>query len=96
MAVAIVILVFSAFVMGSYVYVLSPANIELSMISEHDESRVTGTTMILCPSKAREMGLCNTDERYLHAEYTLRVAPPPPKRGFEVLASHAGLVSLGL
>jgi hypothetical protein len=33
--------------------------------------------MILCPSKAREMGLCNIDERQLHAKYTLTVSPPP-------------------
>jgi hypothetical protein len=33
--------------------------------------------MILCPSKAREMGLCNIDDRQLHTRYTLTVTPPP-------------------
>ena len=74
MAIVVVILAVSAFIVGSYVYVIPPANIELSMIPEHDE--ITGT-MILCPSKARDMGLCNTDERDLHARYRLVVQPPP-------------------
>jgi len=79
MAIVVVILVVSAFIMGSYVYVIPPAKIEVSMISEHDESRLPeGTTMILCPNKAGEMGLCNTDERDLHAKYRLVVQPPPP------------------
>jgi hypothetical protein len=33
--------------------------------------------MILCPSKARQMGLCNIDERLLHAKYALTVHPAP-------------------
>jgi hypothetical protein len=33
--------------------------------------------MIICPSKAGQMGLCNMDERQLHAKYTLTVGPPP-------------------
>jgi hypothetical protein len=33
--------------------------------------------MMLCPSKAREMGLCNMDDRQLHAKYTFTVTPPP-------------------
>jgi hypothetical protein len=72
-------LIVFAFIMGSYIYVIPPPNIGVSMISEQDESRLTGvTTMILCPSKARDMGLCNTDERDLRAKYRLVVQPPPP------------------
>ena len=36
--------------------------------------------MVLCPSKAREMGLCNMDDRQLHTKYTLTVTPPPIAR----------------
>ena len=79
MAIVVVILVVSAFIVGSYVYLIPPPNIGVSMISEQDESRLTGvTTMILCPSKARDMGLCNTEERDLHAKYRLVVQPSPP------------------
>jgi hypothetical protein len=79
MAIVVVILVVAAFIVGSYVYVIPPPKIGVSMTSEQDESRLTGvTTMILCPSKARDMGLCNTDERDLHAKYRLVVQPPPP------------------
>jgi hypothetical protein len=79
MAIVVVILIVAAFIVGSYVYLIPPPNIGVSMISEQDESLITGvTTMILCPSKARDMGLCNTDERDLHAKYTLVVQPPPP------------------
>jgi len=73
--IVVVILVVSAFIVGSFIYVIPPAIIEVSMNAEHGE--IAGT-MILCPNKAGEMGLCNTDERDLHAKYRLVVQPPPP------------------
>mgnify|MGYP001055318543 CR=1 FL=1 len=79
MTIVVAIIVVSAIIVGSYVYLIPPAKVELRMISEQEESRLTGVTaMILCPSKAGEMGLCNTDERDLHAKYRLVVQPPPP------------------
>jgi hypothetical protein len=80
-AVVVVILVVTAFVVGSYVYVIPPSNIGVRMISDQEESRFTRvTTMILCPGKAKDMGLCNTGERLLHAKYTLAVQPLPPQK----------------
>jgi len=82
MAVVVVILVVFAFIMGSYVYVIPPVKIEVSMISESPSPPFLpeAATMILCPGKAVEMGLCNMDERQLHAKYTLTISPPPITR----------------
>lgn len=79
MTIVVVILAVSAIIVGSYVYVIPPAKIEVSMISESPSPPFLpeAATMILCPGKAGDMGLCNADERDLHAKYTLVVQPPP-------------------
>jgi len=75
-AVAIIILAFSMVIAG-YIYVSPPVRSELSITAEDHEAPFTGL-MILCPSKARELGLCTPGERGLHAKYRLVVQPPPP------------------
>jgi hypothetical protein len=80
-AVAIVILAFSVVIAG-YTYAPSPVQSGLSITAEDHEAPLPPETglMILCPDKAREMGLCNPDERNLHAKYRLTVeALPPPE-----------------
>jgi hypothetical protein len=75
-AIAVVVLVFSLLVGGVGIYVSSPTHTEMEITSTL-EAPFTGL-MILCPSKASEMGLCNPDERQLHAKYRLTVEPSPP------------------
>jgi hypothetical protein len=76
-----VILVVSATVIAGYVYVYAPSSTpsELTMHAEEGGGlqRNVGV-MILCPSKAKEMGLCSVDERDLHAKYSVIVKPSPP------------------
>jgi hypothetical protein len=64
-------------VIAGYIYVSPPVRSELSITAEDHEAPFTGL-MILCPSKARELGLCTPGERGLHAKYRLAVQPPPP------------------
>jgi len=84
-AVVAVISVSASAVVAGYIYaftyVSSPVRSEVSIVAE-DHARhpfwPEMGLMILCPSKARQMGLCGTgDERQLHAKYTVTVNPPP-------------------
>jgi len=58
---------------------VSPPYTELSVkvVALDDEAGMKGI-MILCPDKAREMGLCSTDEKHLHAKYGITIEPAPP------------------
>jgi hypothetical protein len=78
-ALAAVILVVSAAVIAAYIYALPPIESQLSIVGE-DQTPFWSKTglIILCSTKARQMGLCTTPERQLHAKYTITVDPPPP------------------
>jgi hypothetical protein len=47
------------------------------VVALDDEAGMKGI-MILCPDKAREMGLCSPDERHLHAKYGITIEPALP------------------
>jgi hypothetical protein len=86
LAVVAVILASSAVIAG-YIYVSPPVRSELGIIAEDQQADRTPPftgVMILCPSKAREMGLCTPSERDLHAKYSLTVSPPPIARNLAV------------
>jgi len=76
-AVVAVVLAFSPYLVG---YLSSPLRSELGIIAENHARQPFWPEMglmILCPNRAREMDLCNIDERQLHAKYVLTVSPPP-------------------
>jgi len=79
-AVVAVVLVSASAVIAGYIYTSRPVQSQLEIIAEDHAIPSFPETglMILCPSKARDMGLCAPDERDLHARYRLVVQPPPP------------------
>jgi len=82
-AVVAVVLVSTSAVIAGYIYASRPVQSQLEIIAEDraipslPETRL----MILCPSKAREMGLCTLDERDLFTKYALTVDATPAPRG---------------
>jgi hypothetical protein len=77
----IVVLAFSLLIGGIVTYVSSRAPSEMTLQVRIETPLFpffpeTGL-MILCPSKARQIGLCNMDERQLYAKYMVTVSPPP-------------------
>jgi len=82
-AAAALILLPVSLVIAGYVYILPRAQTNVSIVAEGPARHPflpEMNLMILCPSKARQMGLCNIDERLLHAKYTITVSPPPITR----------------
>jgi len=80
-ALVAVILVVSAAVIAGYVYVYAPSPMpsEVRVVPEDHQVPFRNVgLMILCPTKAREMGLCSLDERGLRIKYSLVVKPSPP------------------
>jgi hypothetical protein len=87
MAVVAVTLTISAVIAGyiyASLYTSPPMERRLSLSFVAEDHAIPSVPemglMILCPSKAREMGLCNMEERQLHAKYVLTVSLPPIAR----------------
>jgi len=82
LVVVVAIILFVSLVIAGYIYTSPPLErrLNLSIVAEDHAIPSFPETglMILCPSKARGMGLCNTDERDLHVKYGLIVRPSPP------------------
>ena len=81
--VAVVAIILSAsLIITEYIYTSSPVESRLSIVAEDHQvpSWPEMGLMILCPSKARQMGLCSIDERQLHAKYMVTVSHPPITR----------------
>lgn len=80
---AVVAIILSAsLIITEYIYTSSPVESRLSIVAEDHQvpSWPEMGLMILCPSKARQMGLCSIDERQLHAKYMVTVSHPPITR----------------
>ena len=81
MAVVVIILSASLIVMG-YVDTLPPVESRLNIVGEdHQVPEVPSWPemglMVLCPSRAEQMGLCRMDERQVYAKYLVTVSDPP-------------------
>jgi len=69
-------------IIAGYIYTSPLVESRLSIVAEDDAIPLFPDTslMILCPNRAGKMGLCNMDDRQLHAKYVVTVSPPPIAR----------------
>ena len=84
---AVVAIVLSvSLIVAEYIRTSPPVMSRLRIVAEDHQvpSLPQMGVMILCPSKARQMGLCNIDERQLHANYMVTVSDPPITRNLTV------------
>jgi len=66
-------------VIAAYIYALPPMESQVSIVGM-DQTPFSSRTglIILCSTKARQMGLCTTSvDRKLDAEYAITIDPPP-------------------
>jgi len=78
----VAIMLFVSLIIAEYISTSLPVMSRLRIVAEDHQvpSLPEMGLMILCPSKARQMGLCNMDERRLYAKYMVTVSDPPITR----------------